>query len=130
MELTSDIEARVFTIGCFRIDIDEVKVVDFKAMRNLLPKTEYKLLKNRKCARVSRFRRKEETIYLQAENRCLKQENAKLRRQLGLPVANELDTFSDALSENESSSTVHRYGQASISSEITKVGRSEEIRGF
>ena len=59
LEQTADSESRSFNIGLFRIDIHEVSVADLKAMRKLLPRAEYKLLKNRKCARLSRSRRKE-----------------------------------------------------------------------
>lgn len=58
LDLTADSESRPLQIGSFRINIDEVRVADLKAMRKLLPRSEYKLLKNRKCARLSRSRRK------------------------------------------------------------------------
>ena len=59
LDLTADSETRTMTIGCFRINIDEVRVTDLKSMRKLLPRSQYILLKNRKCARLSRSRRKE-----------------------------------------------------------------------
>ena len=76
-------------IGSFRIDIGEVKVSDLKLMRKLLPRNEYKLLKNRKCARLSRTRRKEQTQSIININKRLKEENALLRQQLGLPSEEE-----------------------------------------
>ena len=79
LDLTADSETRTMTIGSFRINIDEVRVVDLKSMRKLLPRLEYKLLKNRKCARLSRSRRKEQTSALMTMNMRLKEENAKLR---------------------------------------------------
>ena len=79
-ELTQDSDAQCFLIGSFRIDISEVKVSDLKLMRKLLPRTEYKLLKNRKCARLSRTRRKEKTEAIISINKRLKEENAKLRQ--------------------------------------------------
>ena len=69
---TQDTETRSFQIGCFLIDIDVVKVSDLKAMRKLLPRGDYKQIKNRKCARLSRFRRKELTLNLQEQNRRLR----------------------------------------------------------
>ena len=66
-------------IGSFRINIDQVRVADLKSMRKLLPRSEYKLLKNRKCARLSRSRRKEQTVSLMEMNEHLKRENARLR---------------------------------------------------
>ena len=59
LEQTAASDSRRFTVGLFRIDIHDVSVSDLKAMRKLLPRAEYKLLKNRKCARLSRSRRKE-----------------------------------------------------------------------
>ena len=58
-------DQHIFRIGCFELNLDEVRVQDFKKMRKLLPKPEYKLLKNRKCARLSRSRRRELTETLQ-----------------------------------------------------------------
>ena len=75
LDLTADSETRTVTIGMFRINIDEVRVGDLKSMRKLLPRSEYKLLKNRKCARLSRSRRKEQTSALMAMNKRLKEEN-------------------------------------------------------
>ena len=80
LELTTDSNAKAFTIGSFRIQIDDVRVTDLKAMRKVLPRTEYKLLKNRKCARISRSRRKEQTSALITMNKRLKVENDALRR--------------------------------------------------
>jgi regulator of replication initiation timing len=56
-----------------------------KRMRSLLPRTEYKLLKNRKCARVSRHRRKKQTMSLIEINERLRVENRLLRLQIGMP---------------------------------------------
>ena len=53
-----DNEQRLFTVGLFRIDIQEVQVQDLKDMRKVLPRPQYKLLKNRMCARLGRSRRK------------------------------------------------------------------------
>ena len=100
LDLTTDSESRTLTIGSFRIDIDEVRVADLKSMRKLLPRPEYKLLKNRKCARLSRYRRKEQTSSLLAMNRKLKEENSRLRFQLGLPSLDDhtysIDSSDDA----------------------------------
>jgi len=97
--LTQDTDNGTFTLGCFQIDISKVKISDMKAMRKLLPRSEYKLLKNRKCARMSRSRRKEQTGNLIKMNKKLKEENARLRRQLGLPDIVEEE-------ENEKSMTL------------------------
>jgi len=41
------------------IDLDVVTIKGLIQMRRVLPKAEYRLIKNRKCARVSRQKRKE-----------------------------------------------------------------------
>ena len=79
LDLTAESESRPLLIGSFCINIDEVRVADLKSMRKLLPRSEYKLLKNRKCARLSRSRRKEQTIALMEMNERLKKENTRLR---------------------------------------------------
>lgn len=48
-----------FVICEFVINIDRVSVKGLIEMRPLLPAQEYRLLKNRKCARESRKKRKE-----------------------------------------------------------------------
>ena len=80
LEMTQESDTQCFLIGSFRIDIGEVKVSDLKLMRKLLPRNEYKLLKNRKCARLSRTRRKEQTQTIISINKRLKEENALLRQ--------------------------------------------------
>ena len=87
LEQTADTDSQTFRVGLFCINILEVSVANLKAMRKLLPRPEYKLLKNRKCARMSRFRRKEQTSEYEALNKQLQEENSQLRRQLGLPAA-------------------------------------------
>ena len=87
--MTAESDSRVFNIGLFTLDLERVKVSDLKSMRKLLPRTEYKLLKNRKCARRSRFRRKKQTLSLIEINQKLREENAMMRLQLGLPPAAE-----------------------------------------
>ena len=126
LSLTENGDARVFTIGCFRIDLDVVKVADLKAMRKMLPKTEYKLIKNRKCARLTRYRRKEETMGLLIENKRLRKENAALRRKLGLTITLDYDTFSDVSSNFQDCYAADCKGQASFFYEHATSGRSQE----
>ena len=96
-------DLRTFTIGSFRINLDQVRVPDLKAMRKLLPRNEYKLIKNRKCARLSRSRRKEQTSYLIEMNKRLLDENAALRRELGLPPKQDHEfTVDSSDDENDS----------------------------
>lgn len=51
-------------------------------MRKFLPSEEYRLLKNRKSARICRKKRKEERGGMQSEVRELKKENAYLKIKL------------------------------------------------
>ena len=117
---------RFFTVGCFRIDIDVIKVSDLKAMRKLLPKTEYKLLKNRKCARILRSRRKKQMMTLLIENKRLKNENAELSKKLGLPLMHDYCSFPDVSSEILDCSPTNRKDQATFFSEPMTTGKSEE----
>ena len=79
LDLTVKSESRSLVIGSFLVNIDQVRVADLKSMRKLLPKQEYKLLKNRKCARLSRATRKKREVALMEMNSRLKRENARLR---------------------------------------------------
>ena len=92
---------RSFIIGSFRINIDKVRVADLKSMRKLLPRSEYKMLKNRKCARLSRSRKKEETAALMETNDRLKKENARLREVLGLPKVEDQSLGQDSSSDDQ-----------------------------
>ena len=99
LELNANQEESTFQIGSFQLNIDEVTVTGLKSMRKMLPREEYKLLKNRKCARMSRTRKREQTNQLISINKKLKEENNQLRKLLGLsPVSyNEEDV--QAISE-------------------------------
>lgn len=55
-----DSDGECFLICEFEIDIGRISVKSLIAMRAVLPSTEYKLLKNRKCARESRKKRKQQ----------------------------------------------------------------------
>lgn len=85
LELSEDEESRIFRIGFFQVELDVARVEDFKRMRKFLPKAEYKLLKNRKCARLSRNKRREFSESLTHSNRLLYAENDRLRSLLGIP---------------------------------------------
>ena len=111
LDLSAENDTSSFLIGSFRIEIDEVRVQDLKAMRKLLPRNEYKLIKNRKCARLSRSRRKEHTTQLMEMNQRLLEENAALRRQLGLPPKQSHEF------ENDSSDDENDSGGALSNSE-------------
>ena len=54
-----------FRTGSFEINLEKVNISDLKIIRKLLPKTEYKLLKGRKCARMGRSRKKDEILTLE-----------------------------------------------------------------
>ena len=51
-----------FLICQFVIDIELVTIKGLIAMRSVLPSQEYRLLKNRKCARESRKKRKQQSV--------------------------------------------------------------------
>eukprot|EP00347_Sterkiella_histriomuscorum_P024474 403330990 len=64
------------------IDIETITSEELYALRKVLPKKDYRLLKNRKSARKSRRRRKEELHTLRDEIAILRAENLKLKSQL------------------------------------------------
>lgn len=82
LEPVDDSHGECFRICEFVIDIGLISVKNLIAMRAVLPSPEYKLLKNRKCARESRKKRKQQI----AEDRELLQicqaENEQLRRKV------------------------------------------------
>lgn len=69
-------------IGLFQIDLDAVTVKGLILMRRILPKDEYRLIKNRKCARVSRQKRKEKSTTLVDKLAQLEAVNKKLRMKI------------------------------------------------
>ena len=58
----SDGDNNIVHIGCFRIDLEQIAVKDLIKLRKKVPKEEYRLLKNRKCARESRKKKREAQI--------------------------------------------------------------------
>ena len=105
------------SIGLFTIDIEQVAISGLKSMRKLLPRSEYIMLKKRKCARVTRARGKNEKRSLIQIIENLRDENAKLRSQLGRsPVQNYSYDYDQSVSNSDS-------GGASIRME--KVGHME-----
>lgn len=64
-ENIEQVDQKTLKIGLFQIDLDTVTVKGLILMRRVLPKSEYRLIKNRKCARVSRQKRKEKACTLQ-----------------------------------------------------------------
>ncbi|CDW85342.1 UNKNOWN [Stylonychia lemnae] len=64
------------------IDIETITSEELYALRKVLPKKDYRLLKNRKSARKSRRRRKEELHCLRDEIQRLKEENQRLKQQV------------------------------------------------
>ena len=57
-----DKNCEAFLICQFVIDIELVTIKGLIAMRSVLPSQEYRLLKNRKCARESRKKRKQQSV--------------------------------------------------------------------
>jgi hypothetical protein len=65
-----------FLICQFVIDIELVTIKGLIAMRSVLPSQEYRLLKNRKCARESRKKRKQQSVSTLDQLWMCQQENA------------------------------------------------------
>ena len=71
-----------FLICQFVIDIALISVKDLISMRKLLPFQEYRLLKNRKCARESRKKRKQQTISISEQLDIALRENEMMKEQI------------------------------------------------
>ena len=60
-QITDDeLRKDIVECGDFLVDIDKVSKKDLISMRRFFPPEEYRLLKNRKSARICRRKRKEE----------------------------------------------------------------------
>ncbi len=66
-------------INGIMIDIEKITDEQLYSLRKILPRKDYRLLKNRKSARKSRKRRKAELSVLKDELKALKAENEKLK---------------------------------------------------
>ena len=68
-------EGDIVRVGDFTINIELVSKASLISMRKFLPGEQYRLLKNRKSARLCRKKRKEERGDMQKTVEDLKQEN-------------------------------------------------------
>ena len=62
-------------VGLFAIKLDEVTLISLKRMRYVLPKIEYRRVKDRISARIIRRKRARKTNRLLRINKLLLQEN-------------------------------------------------------
>ena len=69
-------------IGRFIVNVSTVTKDALKSMRTYWPMEEYRLLKNRKSARICRQRRKNERVESSNDLNFLKNENASLRNRV------------------------------------------------
>ena len=76
-------DPNIVEVGGLRIDIERITDQEMYSLRKVLPRKEYRLLKNRKSARKSRKRRKAELSSLRDEIRALRQENQRLKQLVG-----------------------------------------------
>jgi bZIP transcription factor len=72
----------IVEVNGLKINIETITDQEMYALRKVLPRKEYRLLKNRKSARKSRRRRKAELSTLKEEIKLLKRENDALRKQI------------------------------------------------
>ena len=75
-------EGDIVRVGDFMINIEKVSKAQIISMRKFLPSEEYRLLKNRKSARLCRRKRKEERGDMQRTIDDLKRENYLLHERL------------------------------------------------
>ena len=72
----------IVRVGDFTINIELVSKASLISMRKFLPSEQYRLLKNRKSARLCRRKRKEERGDMQKTLEDLKKDNLKLKTKL------------------------------------------------
>ena len=73
-------EGRIVLVCGLAIDIETIVDPEMYTLRKVLPRKEYRLLKNRKSARKSRRRRKAELTTLREEVKQLKEECQKWKQ--------------------------------------------------
>ena len=73
-------EGSIVLVCGLAIDIERIVDPEMYTLRRVLPRKEYRLLKNRKSARKSRRRRKAELTTLREEVKQLKEECEKWRK--------------------------------------------------
>ena len=75
-------EGDIVRVGDFTINIELVSKSSLISMRKFLPAEQYRLLKNRKSARLCRRKRKEERGDMQKTVEDLKKDNEELKQKL------------------------------------------------
>jgi len=75
-------EGDIVRVGDFTINIEIVTKAQLISMRKFLPSEQYRLLKNRKSARLCRRKRKEERGDMQGDLDIIKKENSTLKEKL------------------------------------------------
>ena len=73
-------------IGDYSVNIEKVTKQELISMRRYLPQEEYRLLKNRKSARLCRIKRKQERTTLQTSFVDYAQKNEELKKALDSEV--------------------------------------------
>jgi len=61
------LNTNIVRAGDFEIDLDIISKASIINMRRLLPREDYKRIKNRKCSRLTRLSRKTRTLNTQSE---------------------------------------------------------------
>ena len=72
------IENGEIVVGLFALDIEQLTLVSLKRMRYVLPRDQYRRIKDRIAARIARRKRAEKTRRLQRFNNILLDENRRL----------------------------------------------------
>lgn len=76
----ANIDETELVVGLFALNLDEITLVSLKQMRYVLPREDYRRLKDRISARMIRRKRARKTNRLLCENSLLKNENQRLRQ--------------------------------------------------
>jgi hypothetical protein len=75
-------DPNIVVVADFTINIDKISKQQLISMRKFLPSEEYRLLKNRKSARLCRKKRKEERGDMQQQINQLVRENMMMKEKL------------------------------------------------
>ena len=103
-------EGDIVRVGDFTINIEVVTKAQLISMRKFLPSEQYRLLKNRKSARLCRRKRKEERGDMQKDLDVLKKENSKLKEKL--------EETEKLLKEKERALEMHEMHQQMLENQI------------
>ena len=92
VQTEESIENGEIVVGLFALDVEQLTLVSLKRMRYVLPRDQYRRIKDRIAARITRRKRAEKTRRLQRFNEILLDENRRLHQMLRQRNHETIDT--------------------------------------